>query len=150
MSFPLSWIAFVFPSFWMLGNSKHFQVLRFLTHTFRICFLSFPSADLYCLTELDRGIYTDCFGGPMVPFLGYMNRVLSGMFASLLVRSGVPLPSYLRLWTGGGCWEPSFLPLAAGRLLFCTSLALKTVMVWLCFPWSQPCCFFWHWDLFGQ
>jgi len=45
---------------------------------------------------------------------------------------------YLCHGVGRWCWEPSFLPSAAEKLpLSCTSLGLKTRMVWLYFSWSS-------------
>lgn len=62
--------------------------------------------------------------------LGYTNKVLSRMFASLLVQSGNPLPSSISVMGLENEVEPGFLPWVAERLLFsCTSLGLKTVIV---------------------
>lgn len=77
----------------MLGNSKHLSGAPVFDPYFWDL-LSFISKCRFILFNgVGRGIYVVYFGGPMGPSLGYMNRVLSGMFASLLVQSGVPLPS---------------------------------------------------------
>lgn len=61
--------------------------------------------------------------------LGYMSKVLSRMFASLLVQSGNPPSSSISVTGSENEVEPGFLPWVGERLLFsCTSLGLKTVI----------------------
>lgn len=79
----------------------------------------------------------------MGPLLGCMKKVLSGMFASSLVQSSVPLPSSFSVTRSedpAGC-----LTSCLEKQRDCYSpaplLRLKDCHIWLCFLWSNSATF---------